>query len=227
MVVCPTALSEARRATLTKAISDRFPFNGDRNPRFYGTESFTPTYGRVAVHLRSDAIALAAELQSQYGNDIMLTLGNFSWPDANDPGPGPRLASRCGDVSLNTAARVDWLLPKAITVRSGETFDVAFKARNPTKQWMQFNSMRAVVTTLSSRHVVAIGAQQIAYALSVEFLLPRKWTQRHAYGGSDSCDVTTGWALPPGHYRVYLTSVFPDSGSGLITSPAIPLTVTP
>ncbi len=203
VVVCPTALSESRRAKLTKAISDRFPFNGDRNPRFYGTESFTPTYGRVAVHLRSDATALAAELQSQYGNDIMLTLGNFSWPDPNDPGPGPRLAARCGDVPLNTAAR------------------------NPTKQWMPFNSMRAVVTTLSSRHVVAIGAQQIAYALSVEFLLPRKWTQRHAYGGSDSCDVTTGWALPPGHYRVYLTSVFPDSGSGLITSPAIPLTVTP
>ncbi len=227
VVVCPTVLSEARRAKLSKAISDRFRPGVAGDPRFYGTDAFTPTYGRVAVHLRSDATALAAELQSQYGNDIMLTLGNFSWPDPNDPGPGPRLAARCGDVPLNTAARVDWSLPKAITIRSGETFDVAFKARNPTKQWMPFNSLRAVVTPLSSRHVIAVGAQQVAYALSIEFLLPRKWTPLHSYGGTDSCNATTGWALPPGHYRVYLTSVFPDSGSGLVTSPAIPLTVTP
>ena len=92
---------------------------------------------------------------------------------------------------------------------------------------MQVTILRAVVTTRSSRRVIAIGAQQVAYTLSIEYLLPRKWTPLRSYGGTDSCDAATGWALPPGHYRVYLISVFPDSRSGQFTSPAIPLTVTP
>ena len=224
VVVCPTALGEARRAEITNALYARFRTGAGIDPRFYGTQGFTPTNGRVAVQLRSDATALAAELQATYGNDIVVTVGNFSWPDPNNPGPGPDLAGRCGNVPANQRPRVEWALPKEITVRSGESFNVPIKVRNPTKNLLPFTHLKVVVTVRGSRRIVANFAAQIAYTANQEYLLPGKWTTFKPAGGTDSCDPSAAWALPPGRYQIYLTTPFPEP-LGRITSPAVALTV--
>jgi hypothetical protein len=225
VVVCGTVLSEARRAQITSALSSRFRTGSAGDPRFYGTEGFTPTDGRVAIQLRSDAVPLATELQGTYGSDVMITLGNFSWPDPATPGPGPDLALRCGTVPASNGPRVGWSLPKGVTVRSGASFDLVIKVRNPTKQMMEFSHLKAVVTPVGSRRIVANRAQFLSYTANIEYLAPGTWTTRRIAGGTDSCDASSGWALRPGKYQIHLMT--PSAASPThFTSPPIPLTVT-
>ncbi len=224
VVVCPTAVSEARRADITNALNARF-----RGPvpdlRFYGTDAFTPTGGRVPVHLRSDAAALAKELQTTYNTDIAITLGNFSWPDAADPGAGPDLAARCGTVPANKSPRIDWSRPKGITVRSGETFDLSIKVRNPSKQTIEFTQFKAVITPRGKRTVIANRAQVLFYPAVQSYLPPGAWETLRIFGGTDACNASSGWALKPGRYDIYLVNALPSPGVATFTSPPIPLTV--
>jgi len=224
VVVCPTALGEARRAEITNALYARFRTGAVTDPRFYGTQGFTPTDGRVAVQLRSDATALATELQATYGTDIMITLGNFSWSNPANPGPGSDLAERCGNVPANKSPRVDWSLPKGVAVRSGETFDLTIKVRNPAKQSIEFTHLKAVIAARGSRRIVANRAQIVSYTANMMFLQPGEWTTLRISGGTDSCDAAAGWALRPGRYQIVLTTPFPTT-AGQFTSPAISLTV--
>lgn len=224
VVVCPTALSEARTTEITNALYARFRTGATTDSRFYGTQAFTPTGGRVAVQLRSDATALAAELQATYGADITITVGNFSWPNPTDPGPGPDLADRCGNLPANKSPRVEWSLPKGLTVRSGETFETALKVRNPAKQAIEFTHLKAVITARGSRRVIANRAQILSYTANMIYLQPGEWTTVRVFGGTDACTASSGWALKPGRYEIYLTTPYPSS-AGQFTSPAIPLTV--
>ena len=127
-------------------------------------------------------------------------------------------------MPANKSPRVDWSLPKGLTVRSGETFDLAIKVRNPAKQSIEFTHLKAVVTARGSRRIVANRAQIVAYTANQTFLFPGEWTTLRIAGGTDACDASAGWALRPGRYQVYLTTPFPES-AGQFTSPAIALTV--
>lgn len=104
-------------------------------------------------------------------------------------------------------------------------FDLAIKVRNPTREMMEFTHLKAVVTTVGGRRIVANRAQILAYTANIEFLEPGKWTTRRIAGGTDACDVSSGWALRPGKYQIYLMNPFAASPTHF-TSPAIPLTVT-
>jgi hypothetical protein len=222
-VVCPIITSEARRSSIANALRSRFAGTDPAAQQFYGT-SIT-SEGRVGVQLRSDATALATELSRSYGDDIAISLGNFSWPDPGAPGPSADLAMRCSDVPTNQPAAnardVRWTGLKALSVPSGKSFNVTVKVTNMTKKALEFDHLRAVVTRAGNQQVVAT-ARTLRYTANIVMLTPGVTTVTVA-AGTDSCDASTGWALPPGKYSLYLTSA--RSSSKVFTSPPIPLTV--
>jgi hypothetical protein len=73
LIVCPTAVSEARRAEITDDLNRRFLLAHVVEARFYGLSKAID--GKVLVRLRSDATPLAERLYGQYGDDISITLG--------------------------------------------------------------------------------------------------------------------------------------------------------
>jgi hypothetical protein len=227
VVVCPTALSEARGQQITNELMTRFPCCPDASVlRFYGIESFTPTGGRIPVHLRSDSVALAADLQRTYGSEIMLSVGNFSWPDPNSPGPGSDLAKRCGTVAQTQSPSLRWKGPSLVTVRSGAAINIVLTVRNQSKTTLLLGPMKAVVVAEKTRRVVAIQSQQVAYA-AVAIPVPPKAAQPvRVTVGTDACDAAAGWALPPGTYQVIVVNALAADGAGTVRSPPLRLIVT-
>jgi hypothetical protein len=204
VVVCATAVSESRRNEISNALHTAQP----RNPYFYGTHSFTPTGGKVGIQLRSDGEVFARELQQKYGSDIVITLGNFSWPDPKKPGPGDRLSERCGTVSTSASDRkIRWTLPKqTLRATPGGAFDVNAQIRSSGTKSVEVTPFRAVLTKMGTKQIVAIRAAQVEYTLERRLTGPKAEPLRIS-GGTDSCDSLTGWALPPDKYDVYITSV--------------------
>jgi hypothetical protein len=223
VVVCSVAISEQRRNEITDALWSRQRSN--RDPQFYSADSFERPDGRVVVHLRSDAEALARELQQTYGTDIVTTLGNFSWPDPANPGPGPLFASTCGSVPESVGPKLRWSLPTSIRVAAGASFDVKAQVRTVSKTDVQITAFRAVLTNPGSRKIVATNAQGLFYTQQVRFARP-SFSSVGARGGTDSCDASTGWKLPPGKYTAYIVSVDRLPSGHTFTSPPIPVTVT-
>jgi hypothetical protein len=224
VVVCPTAVSESRRNEISNALFTAQP----RNPYFYAISSFTPTGGKVGIQLRSDGEAFARELQQKYGSDIVLTLGNFSWPDPKNPGPGDRLTKRCGVVPTSASDRkIRWTLPKqTLRATPGGAFEVSAQIRSAGKTFVEVTPFRVAVTKPGTKQIVANWAAQVAYTLERRITGP-KIERLSITGGTDSCDSSTGWALPPGEYDVYITSVpgrSIQSGESF-TSPPIKLVV--
>jgi hypothetical protein len=224
VVVCSTAVSESRRNEISNKLYTAQP----QNPYFYGIHSFTPTGGKVGIHLRSDGEAFARELQQTYGSDVVITLGNFSWPDPKNPGPGDQLSTRCGVVPTSASDRkIRWTLPSQILrTTPGGAFEVSAQIRSASKTQVEVTPFRIAVTKTGTKRIIAIRAAQLKYNAIRRFAKPDSGLSQFT-GGTDSCDSSTGWALPPGQYDVYITSA-PGRSIGseeTFTSPPMKLIV--
>ena len=241
VVVCPTALSEGTRRSISDEL--RTTYSG-KDPRFY----WAPTLpsGKVGVQLRSDGEALAAKLTEKYGNAIEIWLGHFRWPDRNArSAPASRLClnpqhSQATQPTLSnqttqktqsknstlatTLPKLDWKLPTAMSVRSGESFVVPYELRSP-KFKVQKPHFRVVITDLGGSNVVASSARQTNYTMSIDYLQPKTWRKAQVPGGTDSCDPTVGWKLPPGSYLAFIVPATSSPSPVDWTSSPIRLTV--
>lgn len=225
LVICPTAISEGRRAQIQNEVAAEFIL-GKRSPLFYGVRVLREDGGRVAISLRSDAVELAKRLQQRYGDDIRLTLGHFSWPDINASAPGQQKAHpKCQIITATTGPKLQFTLPKKLRVKSGETLTVPFSVRNASAAQIQLSPFEMFVTRRGEAQVVASHGAEISYVAMIDYLGPKTTVKREVTLATDSCVASTGWALPPGEYSVHV--VTPPGWVGpQYRSPPIPLTVT-
>ncbi len=219
VVVCPTALSEGVRRSISDEL--RVTYSG-KDLHFYSA-SILPS-GKVGVQLRSDGEALATELTQKYGADIEIWLGHFRWPDRS--GSSTAVQLYCSALTTTTFTKLDWKLPKTISVRSGEGFVIPYQFRSPTSK-VQVPPFRVVVTDLGGSNVVAATARQTKYTLAIDHLQPKVWRARQVMGGTDACDPAAGWKLPPGSYLAFIVPARPSPSPVDWTSPPVRLTVRP
>jgi hypothetical protein len=222
VVVCPTALSEGARRTIADEL--RITYSG-KDPHFYSAP-ILPS-GKVGVQLRSDGEALAAQLSQKYGESVEIWLGHFRWPDRNVGAASAASAlvkQTCSAPVPTTFAKPNWKLPKTISVRSGESFVVAYQLRSP-KVRVEVPHFRVIITDLSGKTVVAASSRQSKYTLSIDSLQPNVWRDREVSGGTDSCDPAAGWKLPPGTYLAVIVAATTSRSPVDWTSPPVRLTV--
>jgi hypothetical protein len=227
VVVCPTALSEGAR----RAIADdlRITYSG-KDPHFYWAP-ILPS-GKVGVQLRSDGEALATQLSQKYGERIEIWLGHFRWPDRNAgaastadaAGAAAVVKQTCSAPVPTTLPKLQWRLPKTLSVRSGESFVVPYQFRSP-KVRVEVPPFRVVITDLSGKRVVAASSRQSRYTLSIDSLQPNVWRDREVSGATDSCDPAAGWKLPPGSYLAVIVAATTSRSPVDWTSPPVRLTV--
>lgn len=160
--------------------------------------------GVVAVNLRADGEAVAAEILERYGDLVDITVGALSYPDRGRvgglpcgltlPSPSPDATDLIATLELfdaEVAAGVDYR--GVATITNGGESDVEFESGSPLIGFVFLPGGVDVVGVLTSNVAgVSVGTD----------LAPGESIDVEVIGGTASCDPDLGYALPPGNYEV-------------------------
>jgi hypothetical protein len=178
----------------------------------------------VAVELRADQEAAAADLVKRYGDLVAVTVGNFPYPMPADRSSLRADACRFANVAgpKNMQGLVATVSLNSATVRSGLDGEGIVTVTNNGSESVSINTgsplVGAVVRSGTST-VVGVFLGAIGGLGDGATLQPGQSHDIQALFGTASCDATLGYALPPGNYEVLVPAI--------LTSETTPTNVAP
>jgi hypothetical protein len=159
--------------------------------------------GRVPpfrIVLAAWAVDAAADLRTQFGNDVELHLGFQRYPT------GALLGSRVTNVRPRLLPdEIEASVPDDIEVKSG--YDARFEmhlTQNGLEQVVLHNVIAQVIDPASDRVVGAFAGAQRAMLIRYR-VEPGKTTSVPIVLGTASLDPQLGYALPPGRWPMHVT----------------------
>lgn len=187
----------------------------------------------IDVQLRADGVAIAEQIQAQYGPYVTIQVGFLPYPDPGSAGTG--CSAMFSDIITNTPLRVTARLDSArvatgadfhgmVTITNGGADVVAFESGDP---------MTAVVYRRGTDQVLGAYEGGIGGVGTGGSLEPGGTIDIGVLGGTASCDPSLGYAVPPGLYDVRVPVeqyAHPDPNGVVVTyllSDAVPLEITP
>jgi hypothetical protein len=213
-----TTWDELKLLLVELAADERGPLRGYPMPSVDGGR--TPPF---QISLAAWAVDVATELDSRFGNDVVLTVGALRFPSRTlqhtrpSPSEDPLLGSDEAEVSL----------PSDVEVRTGRDLITELRIRNQalTKLGLRTNGkLTAWVLDPTTRAVVGgySGAQRVPLRIfevdsGESILVP-------LLVGTASFDPPLGYAVPPGHWAMEAVLNFGDHQR---RTPLLPLLVVP
>jgi hypothetical protein len=202
------------------------------SPGTDGFISISSGVDAVTVQLRGDRQAVADDLIARYGDLVSITLGNFPYPLSSEP-TSPGTGALCsadltGPTDLNGLHAV--LTLSETSVHSGQDIDGTVTVTNTGGTATGFESGSPLVGSVvkpGTTTAVASYSGMIAGVGLGPMLQPGESTDIPVYVGTESCDPSLGYTLPPGQYEVLAVVVvhYPQAQGDptvnqLVTSPA-------
>ncbi len=204
----------------------------------------------IGIDLSAQGEDLAAQLWEQYGDALDITVGAFPYPPSR-----ARLIARSIDAKHPPSdCRIGEPLPPtketAIpglklrvvldqpSVPSGADFKAKLVARNTGStrihRVIEGHPLTAMIVRPVTRDVVGVHYSPIigGTVFAAFQLAPGERQEFAVVGGTESCDLRLGYAVPPGQYGVIVTVRLYDSydstpgqPSAFVVSPETPITV--
>lgn len=231
VVVCPATEAASTKLALANELIQRI--NGA-----FTTASLTPQTGPPVIMLKANRRALAEALVHDYGSRVKVFLGEFGYPDPAVARDSANLAPMpCGTVPKAgpSSAALRWTVPKLLRTDSGGDITTQVTMRNASKRPVTFDSgdpITGVVTAVGSNVILARFNGAIAGIGFGATLRPGERATVNGLASTASCDITLGYALPPGRYSVrFVFGGYDYSANGgtkaeRFVSTPIPLTIT-
>jgi hypothetical protein len=222
VVVCRTAISEARFREINDLLTSRLIVDGRFDERFHGLDRMND--GRVRVNLTVGAVQLAQSLTGEFGGDIAITLGHLLWPSQRLPdGLSPYYCRSNISRSRNTSLR--WKVRSRVSVRQNTVGSISVKATNKSRSSVDTPRVISLVTRVGSRLPIATDSRNLVYLDEANEFPRGKSLSLSVEVFTDSCDPNLGYSLPAGKYHLFLVDVAARPEAQSVVGP-IPLTIT-
>jgi hypothetical protein len=201
------------RAEITRLRDERpSPLKAHPDPR--GDDHPLPAH----VGLAAWASGEAERLHRRFGDDVILTVGAMSYPDATDQPAGEQPADIAPPDELAVA------LDAPLTVHSGHDDTARLLITNHTNGVMRVNGgLTAVVTEPGSGRVVGGYAGFLTLQLITYTIQPAATVPVPLLVGTTSKVAALGYAIPPGHWNMHTTLSLGDGRR--LRTPALPITI--
>ena len=211
VLVCQVRHSQSEVATVVADLQTRQ--TGDQS----AIRETSGGQGAARVVLAGDQEALAAELVARYGDLVTITVGNFPYPMPADRSALPvacGYADATGPSSSNGLRAT--LALDAPTARSGSTITATVTLTNTgtgPASWTGGQPLTGSLVLRGTTDVVATFNGMVAGTGDGAELQPGETHTVRAMIGTDSCDLTLGYVLPPGDYDVIVpvTLTYPQT----------------
>jgi hypothetical protein len=206
------------------AADEAMPLRGYPMPSV--DEGRTPPF---QISLAAWAVDVAAELDSRFGDDVVLTVGTLCFPSGtlrNPDGsiqqpPSPSVAAPL------TSDEAEVSLAGDVEVRSGRHLTAELRVRNRSQAELELRTngkVTAQVVDPSTRAVVGGYAGPQRMPLVIFRAEPGETIVVPLLVGTDSFEFTLGYAVPPGLWAMETDL---DLGDHKRSTPLLPLTVVP
>jgi hypothetical protein len=172
----------------------------------------------VHVGLAAWASGEAERLHRGFGDDVVLTVGAMSYPDATDQPADEQPADIASPQELTAG------LDAPLTVHSGHDDSAQLLVTNHTNDVLHVNGgLTAVVTEPGSGRVVGGYTGFLTMQLTTYGIRPAATVPIPLLVGTTSRIAALGYAIPPGRWTMHTTL---DLGDGRrLRTPALPLTI--
>ncbi|MGH8476966.1 MAG: hypothetical protein ACRER2_14560 [Methylococcales bacterium] len=195
----------------------------------------------IEIELTAQGEDLAAQLWEQYGDALDISVGAFPYPpsrarltDAKHPLPDCRIGEPLPPTkeTIIPGLKLRVVLDQP-SVPSGADFKAKLVARNTGStrihREIEGDPLTAMIVRPGTRDIVGVHYGFIGGMGAAFRLAPGGQQQFAVQGGTASCDLQLGYAVPPGQYAVIVTVRLYNSTPGqpiaFVISPETPIRV--
>lgn len=181
------------------------------------------------ISLAAWAVDVAADLDSRFGDDVVLTVGTLHFPSRTlrNPDGSIQLQPSPSVAALLTSDEAEVSLAGDVEVRSGRHLTTELRVRNRKQTEIELRTnghLTAQVMDPSSRAVVGGYAGPQRMPLVLFRAEPGETIVVPLLVGTDSFESTLGYAVPPGLWAMEADL---DFGDRKRRTPLLPLSVVP